>query len=286
MSTAEEAREALRARMLPGVVRRLPRAMPPHLGVFEVRLASGEVPRFQAGQYLTLGLDTPRGFTLRPYSIASCPLDRASYELYIVRIDGGTLTPQLFAADEQPCWILPPRGRFTLAQARTRTVVMVATGTGLAPFVSQVRTLHRLHEVGIPAGFRVILMHGCAYADEFGYRDELLAYAAARSQDFDFTYVTTASRPDPAHGWTQAHGVGRVNELFRSLFDLPTDARQPVALPHGVDKVKLRELIRAEPATLMVCGNPGMIDDLREPARQLGMVGFLVEEYWKAPTRS
>lgn len=129
-------------------------------------------------------------------------------------------------------------------------------------------------------------MHGCAHGDEFGYQEELAAYAAERAADFDFTYLATASRPDPARGWSPRHGAGRVNELFRSLFDLPTDARRPVALPEGVDKAKLRDLIRAEPATLMVCGNPGMIDDLRTPARQLGMVGFLVEEYWKAPRRA
>ncbi len=283
MSTLSAAAVAtLKQKMHTGRISRVPTTCPEHLGVFRVALDSGPVPLYQAGQYITLGMDTPAGFVPRAYSIASCPLDRDAYELYLVRVDGGALTPHLFAAPAgSPVWVMPPRGAFTLAKAQARTVVMVATGTGLAPFLGQIRTLYRLHEVGIPAGYRVILMHGCAYADEFGFRDELLGYAKARTTDFDFTYLTTASRPEEGHGWSDEHGAGRVNELFRSLFDLPTDSRRPVTLPRGVDKAHLRGLIRQEPAALMVCGNPGMIDHLREPARQLGIGGFMVEEYWK-----
>lgn len=273
---------ALKAKMQPARLSRLPVPGPEHLGVFRVTLDGGPVPLYQAGQYITLGMDTPAGFVARAYSIASCPLELNAYQLYIVRVDGGSLTPHLFtAAPDTPCFVMPPKGHFTLASAQARTVVMVATGTGLAPFLGQIRTLYRLHEVGVPAGYRVVLMHGCAHADEFGFREELMTYARARSDDFDFSYLTTASRADEGHGWTDEHGSGRVNEVFRSLFDLPTDARRPVTLPKDVDKVKLRNLIRAEPAALMVCGNPGMIDHLREPARQLGMTGFMVEEYWK-----
>lgn len=273
---------ALKAKMQPARLTRMAVPGPDHLGVFRIRLDGGHVPLYQAGQYITLGMDTPAGFVARAYSIASCPLELDAYQLYIVRVDGGALTPHLFDAPaDTPVWVMPPKGHFTLAEAQARTVVMVATGTGLAPFLGQIRTLYRLHEVGVPAGYRVVLMHGCAHADEFGFRDELLAYARARSDDFDFSYLTTASRADEGHGWSDEHGSGRVNEVFRSLFDLPTDARRPVTLPKDVDKVKLRNLIRAEPAALMVCGNPGMIDHLREPARQLGMTGFMVEEYWK-----
>jgi len=276
------AAESLKHKMQTGRIERVATSSPDHLGVFRVRLDAGSVPLYQAGQFVTLGMDTPAGFVARSYSIASCPLDREVYELYLVRVDGGALTPHLFAAPSgSPVWVMPPKGAFTLAKAQARTVVMVATGTGLAPFLGQIRTLYRLHEVGIPAGYRVVLMHGCAYADEFGFRDELLGYAAARSSDFDFTYLTTASRAGEGHGWSDEHGSGRVNELFLSLFDMPTEARRPVSLPRGVDKAHLRGLIRQEPAALMVCGNPGMIDHLREPARQLGIGGFLVEEYWK-----
>jgi ferredoxin-NADP reductase len=277
------AANAIKQKMLPGRIAAKRLVAGGHLGIFTIRLDNGQVPPFEAGQHITLGLDTPTGFVLRAYSIASCPLDRDHLELYVVLVDGGAFTPHLFAAPEGTAvYVMPPKGKFTLAKAQARTVVMVATGTGLSPFVSQIRTLFRLHEVGVPAGYRVILMHGCAYADEFGYRDELLAYAQARSTDFDFTYLTTASRADAGHGWTDEHGAGRVNELFRTVFDLPNDARRSVALPRGVDKKRLRDLIRSGPAALMVCGNPGMIDDLREPARQLGLGGFLVEEYWKA----
>lgn len=276
------AQEALKQRMLPARIVGKHIAPCGYLGTFRIAVDGGEVPAFEAGQFLTLGMDTPAGFVPRAYSIASCPLDRDVFEIYVVRVEGGALTPTLFAAEVgTPVRLMPPRGHFTLAKAERRTLVMVATGTGVSPFVSQVRTLIRLHRVGIPAGYRVILLQGCAYADEFGYQEELRALAADASDDFDFTYLCSASRPEPERGWTDAVGAGRVNEVFRHIFDLPIDARRTVSLPAGVDKARLRELIRAQPAALMVCGNPGMIDSLREPARQLGMEKFLVEEYWK-----
>lgn len=282
---APAAAEALQRRMLPAVIAARRSVGPDHLAVLTIRHAEGGLlPPFQAGQFVSLGMATPAGFVVRPYSIASCPLDRDVYELFVVRVEGGALTPHLFsAAPGTPIGILPPKGAFTLARAATRTVVMVATGTGLAPFLSQVRTLHRLYTVGIPAGYRVILMHGCAHADEAAFREELAGYAAGGAPgDFDFTYLATASRPEAGRGWDAGFGSGRVDQLFLSLFDLPTDPRRTVALPAGIDKAHLRDLIRSGPASLMVCGNPGMIDHLREPARQLGMGSFLVEEYWKA----
>lgn len=276
------AQEALKARMLPARLVAKDIAPCGYLGVFRFALEAGQIPAFEAGQFLTLGMDTPAGFIPRAYSVASCPLDRDYFEVYVIRVEGGALTPHLFSAEVgTSVRLMEPRGHFTLAKAERRTVVMVATGTGLSPFVSQIRTLVRLHRVGVPAGYRVILLHGCAHADEFGYADELQQLAADAGDDFDFTYLRTASRPDPARGWNDSIGAGRVNELFRHIFDLPIDARRTVSLPAGVDKAHLRELIRAQPAALMVCGNPGMIDALREPARQLGVEKFLVEEYWK-----
>jgi len=32
----------------------------------------------------------------------------------------------------------------------------------------------------------------------------------------------------------------------------------------------------------MACGNPGMIEDLKEPVAHLGIGAYLVEEFWKA----
>ncbi len=253
------------------------------LGVFTLKPNDGMRWWFQAGQYTTLGLDTPDGFVPRAYSIAGSPLDEGVLEFYIALVDGGKLTPTIFAQDLGAQFhYLSPKGKFTLKQAAKRTVVMVATGTGLAPFVAQIRSLWKLHHAGIPCSYRVVLFYGCAYADELGYRDELQKYAAAKSEGFDFTFVASASRPDPARGWTPALGRGRINEIVRYAFDQPLPEGRTVSLPEDQGHAHLKALLTPGDTAFMACGNPGMIEDLREPIKALGVDTYLVEEFWKA----
>jgi ferredoxin-NADP reductase len=202
-------------------------------------------------------------------------------EFYIALVDNGHLTPTIFRSEPGAKFhYLKPVGKFTLEAAAKRTVLLVATGTGLAPFVSQVRTLWKLHQAGIPSGQRVILFYGSAYADELGYREELEGYAS--DDHFDFTLVCSASRPDPARGWTPATGQGRINEVVRLVLGQPLPPGKTVTLPAGMHAEAIREDIVASESAFLTCGNPGMIEDLRHPAAELGIAPYLVEEYWKA----
>ena len=97
---------------------------------------------FEPGQYITLGLLDGDRLLQRPYSTASPKGSRSHHEFLIRRVPGGTLTPLL--------WTVPvggrvrigrPKGKFVLTPGDERTHLFVATGTGLAPFVSMLRTL-------------------------------------------------------------------------------------------------------------------------------------------------
>ncbi len=253
------------------------------LGVF--KLKPDLAPRwwYQAGQYTTLGLDTPTGFVPRAYSIAGSPLDEGTIEFYIALVEGGALTPTIFAQEAGATFhYLSPKGKFTVAVAQKQTLVMVATGTGLAPFVAQIRTMWKQHLAGVPSTYRVILFHGAAYADEFGYGPELTAYAAARGQGFDFTYIQTSSRPDAARGWNPSIAKGRVNEVVRHVLQQPLPDGRTVEMPTGVDAHAVGALIDPSRTAFLACGNPGMIEDLKEPLVHCGISTYLVEEFWKA----
>jgi ferredoxin-NADP reductase len=228
-----------------------------------------------------MGLDTPEhGFVVRAYSIAGSPLEHGVLEFYIALVDNGHLTPTIFKAEPGAKFhYLKPVGKFTLEAAAKRTVVMVATGTGLAPFVGHVRTLWKLHQAGVPISQRIVLFYGSAYADELGYRQELEGYAA--DEKFDFTLVCSASRPDVARGWTPATGQGRINEVVRLVLGQPLPPGKTVTLPTGMHAEEIRDLIVPADTAFMTCGNPGMIEDLRQPAEALGIAPYLVEEYWK-----
>ncbi len=133
-------------------------------GTFELRFSRPAGFAFKAGQYVTLRI----GQTTREYSLVSAP-QAPSLAILVRRIPGGRVTTHL---DRAPVGTeLPfdgPDGHFTYRGDR-RTVVMVATGTGIAPLAAMIR-----------AGARPdVLLHGVRTQDELYYREE--CRAAARS---------------------------------------------------------------------------------------------------------
>ena len=136
------------------------------LSIVRVQPDSGVAPDFVPGQFVRLGLPRPQPpghtgrvrYTRRAYSIGSSPLVREYLEFFVVRIDEGELTPKLWEIHPgDRVWMDPvAKGEFRIDLApRGKDLVMVATGTGIAPFISMLRTYR--HE-GYWRHF--ILVHG------------------------------------------------------------------------------------------------------------------------------
>lgn len=224
---------------------------------------NGQPIAFEPGQYLTIGVESNGRIIQRPYSVASSPRRAAEgYELYLRLVEGGLFTPLL--------WRLPvghglrtigPKGKFTLAADDPRTHVFISSGTGIAPFIAMMETL-RLD--GRPR--RVILLNGCSYADELGYRELLEGWQA--SGTYPVTYVPTISRPRDTRnaGWTGR--VGRVESIVPAVYD---------------------ELsLTPDNSIAYICGNPDMIVAVESLLLERGFPEAQVrkELYWpkgKAP---
>lgn len=196
-----------------------------------------EVPptfSFRPGQYITIG----REGIERPYSIVSAPHELPRVELFIELVRRGKLTPRLWRLGEGDVVTMRPRakGLFTF-EPRYRHHLMVATVTGIAPFVSILRDyLHRG-----PQGHRFYVLHGASYRDEFGYAEELRELSQ-RFPDI-VAYVPTVSRPHEERnvGWTGE--TGRVNTI--------------------VEKYIERFGLRPEDTLVYACGHSGMIEDVK-----------------------
>ena len=200
----------------------------PTLVIFRIRPdvvpPPGE-PWFQPGQYVTIGTAE----TQRAYSIASEPGERRWLEFYIrFAREPATVSPLTHRL-----WTMPVgtrlhvgdkiAGRFTLertvAAGDTRVKVLVAAGTGLAPFVSMVRHAERRGDgVGLS---RLAVLHGVSHPHELAYRDELTD-AVSR---FGLRYHPTVSRPEGHPDWNGL--TGRVESLLEdgrlNSFDLRPD---------------------------------------------------------------
>jgi ferredoxin-NADP reductase len=227
------------------------------LAYFWVKFDGEPVP-FEPGQYMTTGVIADGKLWQRPYSVASPPRDAGDtgYEFYVRLVPLIRFTTLL--------WRLPvghrmrmigPKGRFLLEPDDGRAHLFISTGTGIAPFMSMIReTL----AAGRPR--RTVVLHGCSYVEELGYRDELEMWQ--RDGTYPLTYVPTISRPnDPRNaGWNGR--TGRAELVVRDV---------------------CRELhLRPERTVVYICGNPDMILNAELVLMKQGFPEFHVKKelYW------
>ena len=211
----------------------------PELSIVSIRPDQGPVPPFRPGQFVTLGLplepaerSSPK-LTLRPYSVTSAPSMREDVELYVNLVRIGALTPRLWTIHEGGRLYLKPAvgGTFTLDEVpHGKDLVMVATGTGLGPYVSMLR-----HFRGKDRWRKLVIIHGVRKVADLGYREEL---EAAATSDASVLYLPTVTRD----GWPGLQG--RVQDvLFTDLY------RRRVGAP-----------LAPEQCHVFLCGNPEMVE--------------------------
>ena len=209
---------------------------------------------FQPGQYATLGLMGPAGkLVQRPMSISSSADDLSEYEFFIRLVEGGALTPLLWERNlGDPINIKGPKGKFLL-QEDSRRALFVASGTGLAPFMSMIETLR-----GRGQTRDIVLLHGVSHDYDLAWREQLTELQ--ESGGFPLRYVGTVSRPQRCPEWTGC--TGRVEAIVDGQLD-----------EHG---------LTPEDTTIYLCGNPDMITAVEEVAADRGFPPEQVrkELYW------
>jgi len=252
----------------------------PQLVILRVQ-PDGELFSFTPGQFGVLGLRAseprvpeavpegppvdPEKLIRRAYSIASSSVERAYLEFYLTLVTSGELTPRLFALRHGGRLFLSPKasGVFTLDRvAPSKALILIATGTGLAPYMSMLRTLL----IG-ERERRVVVLHGARCSWDLGYRAELESLARLCP---NFTYLPAITRPaeDPHfHGHT-----GRIQNL----------------LEQGLVQTTAGLALEPTQSDVFLCGNPDMISAVKTLLLARGFVpdqgkqsGTLhVEEYW------
>lgn len=202
--------------------------------------------RFDAGQFVSFEIDragSPFPAT-RPYSIASSARERTSIELAFNRVPGGPGSSYLFGLQKgDDTTFKGPVGSFTLRD-NDRDVLFVATGTGIAPIRSMLRTL-----ADAGSTRRIDLYWGLRTERDVYYEDEL---AVLRKHLPRFSSTTTLSQP--SESWRGA--VGRV-------------------VPHVVNGIT-----SVANLDVYLCGNGSMIRDVRDAIRRMGLCPIYTEQYY------
>lgn len=238
------------------------REITPELWVARIR--PEETIPFQPGQYVTIGLPASPRMIERPYSVASSPRE-PELEFFIELVAGGELTPHLYQVPVGGEVFLrrSAKGRFTLDMASGhRNHFLVATVTGVAPYVSMVRELAARSAAGESISCRLAVLQAASVSVELGYFAELSSLAGRFPW---LCYIPTISRIWLDPPWKGE--LGRAEDVTR----------------------KHLEALGFTPAdtTAYVCGNPDMIENVKGVLERAGFLKESVKEeiYWVAESQ-
>jgi ferredoxin--NADP+ reductase len=222
--------------------------------LFSFRTTRDPGLRFRNGHFVMLGLPVEGRPLLRAYSVASANHEE-HLEFFSIKVPDGPLTSRLqhLQPGDEVYVGRKPVGSLVLDDLRPgRRLFMLATGTGLAPFMSMLDALGERDDKR-----DVILLHGVSYDHDLAWRDELQALADG---DYPLRYTATVSRPQQCPDWSGL--TGRAEAVVEGQMD---------------------ELgITAENTTLYLCGNPDMVSAIEEIATARGFAPEQVrkELYW------
>lgn len=228
----------------------------------------GEGPAFVPGQYVALGLNNvevpEKGSVRRSMSILSAPEQRDVYEFYIRWVkhpeSDNPLTHLLWKMKDGDKIFMTkkPVGVFTVkdtvGETDPRWRLYVAAGTGLAPFVSMLRSEH-LRDPKADMS-KTVLLHGASYPADLCYWEELEGYA----KQHGLHYFRTCSRPKEAPDWKG--DAGRVEEYFKP--DKLVELERKLGLDAGA--------LTPRTCGVLICGLQGTI---AETIQRLAPRGFV-----------
>lgn len=206
--------------------------------------------RFENGHFVMIGLEVEGRPLMRAYSIASANYED-ELEFFSIKVQNGPLTSRLqhIRPGDQLLVSSKPTGTLILHDLRPgKRLYMLATGTGLAPFLSLIKdpaTYERFE--------KIVLVHGVREVKDLAYHDYLTQELPRHEVLGDLIhkqliYYPTATREPFRNN-------GRLTELIESG-KLASD----IGLP----------LLDPEHDRAMLCGSPAMLKDTRASLDRLG----------------
>lgn len=206
------------------------------------------------------------GYVFRAYSVASSPYDEF-IEFFSVVIPHGEFTSKVNHIQVGDSLLLntTPFGYLTLARYQLplpNDLWLLATGTGLAPFLSILKTIEVWQQYQ-----RIILVYSARTSQELAYQAEIGSIKSIYGDNgAAFVFLPIVTR--------EADYTGE-------------KARVPNLILSGKLTQLLGQKLDKERSHVMLCGNPQMVEDTKEALKSLGLTmnrrgegNIAVENYW------
>ena len=191
---------------------------------------------FEAGQFVRIGLPDGDGVLARPYSLVNTPQE-SFLEVYFNIVKEGPLSPRLFALQAGDDVLVSdnPSGFLTVSQIpECRHLWMVATGTGIGPFLSILKS-----DAAWRRFEKIVLCYSVSYAGELAYQDVIRQITSAHPNQFCYVPIVTRENCDEALG-----------------------KRVPALLQDGSLEERVGISINPDDSHVMMCGSTSMITDV------------------------
>ncbi len=206
------------------------------------------------------------GYVFRAYSVASSPYDEF-IEFFSVVIPHGEFTSKVNHIQVGDSLLLntTPFGYLTLARYQLplpNDLWLLATGTGLAPFLSILKTIEVWQQYQ-----RIILVYSARTSQELAYQAEIGSIKSIYGDNgAAFVFLPIVTR--------EADYTGE-------------KARVPNLILSGKLTQLVGQKLDKERSHVMLCGNPQMVEDTKEALKSLGLTmnrrgegNIAVENYW------
>ncbi|MBI5460850.1 MAG: ferredoxin--NADP reductase [Gammaproteobacteria bacterium] len=206
-------------------------------GLFSLRF-DAPLAEFKAGQFVRIALDIDGERVGRPYSLVNAPHEPL-LEIYFNVVEGGPLSPHLAALEPgDTLWLgSTANGFMTLDELpEARHLWMLATGTGIGPFLSILKT-----DAPWTRFERIVLGHSVKHASELAYRELIESLRTAHGDQLRYVPLVTRE--------TVPGTLGQ---------------RIPATLASGALEAQAGIPLTPESAHVMLCGNSTMITDVTE----------------------
>ena len=210
--------------------------------LFSFRTTRNAGFRFKNGHFTMIGLEQEGKPLMRAYSLASANHED-ELEFFSIKVPDGPLTSKLQKIQVGDGLLVNSKSTGTLVQDNLlpgRHLYLIATGTGLAPFLSIIRDPEIYEQYD-----KIILTHGCRYAEELAYRELITEHLPEHEYLGDsvrdkLIYYPTVTRE-------KFDNNGRLTDLLR-IGKLSAD----IGLPP----------INVTDDRFMICGSPSMLKEI------------------------
>ncbi|MBN6529581.1 ferredoxin--NADP(+) reductase [Acinetobacter pittii] len=221
--------------------------------------------KFTAGQFARIGLKVGEELVVRAYSVVSSPFDE-TLEFFSIVVPDGAFTSNLqhLKVGDELYLEKTPYGYLTLAryqQPLPHDLWLLATGTGLAPFLSMLQDFDTWSKYQ-----KINLVYSVRTAAELAYVDRIQEIAETFGEGHNgFKFIPIITR-DPS---------------------APLHDRLPILIENGELEKSAGIELNPNTSHVMLCGNPQMVDDTKEALKRRGLTmnrrgegNIAVENYW------